>query len=83
MPATYPLALNASPGLGEESGEWTGKPLVDGTYSLGIWSARTLTLDLYGESNSYKSTSDSKNVDFLVGSATTEEPYALIASGTS
>ena len=83
LPETYPLALNASPDLGEESGEWTGKPLVDGTYTLGIWSSRTLTLDLYGESNSYKSTSDSKNVDFLVGGADTVEPYDLIASGTS
>ena len=83
MPATYPLALNASPGLGQESGEWTGKPIVDGTYSLGIWTSRTLTLDLFGESNSYRSASDSHNVDFLVGSAAEVEPYELIASGSS
>jgi len=83
MPSTFPLALNASPGLGDSSGKWTGKPIVDGTYTLGIWSSRTFTLDLWGESNSYKSTSDSENVDFLVGSATAVEPYELIASGTS
>ncbi len=83
MPATYPLALNASPDLGDESGKWTGKPIVDGTYSLGIWTSRTLTLALYGESNSYKSTSDSKNVDFRVGAATPLEPYDVIASGSS
>jgi hypothetical protein len=83
MPATYRLALNDSPGLDESSGEWSGKPLVDGTYSFGIWSSRTVTLDLYGESNSYRVASDSENVDFLVGAATTEEPYDLIASGSS
>jgi len=85
LPATYPLALNASPGLGEESGEWTGKPLVDGTYTLGIWSSRSfsVTVGTPPESTSYKSTSDSQNVDFLVGDATQVEPYDLIASGTS
>jgi len=83
LPATYPLALNASPDLGQESGEWTGKPLVDGTYTLGLWSSRTLPLTLFGETNSYKSSADARNLDFLVGSATTVEPYALIASGSS
>ncbi len=83
LPATYPLALNDSPDLGENVGEWAGKPLVDGTYSLGIWTSRSLTLNLFGESNSYRSTSDAKKTDFLVGSATQIEPYALIASGSS
>jgi OmcA/MtrC family decaheme c-type cytochrome len=81
LPASYPLTLNDSPDLGESSGEWAGKPLVDGTYSLGIWTSRSLTLTLFGESNSYKSTSDASKTDFLVGSATDVEPYALIASG--
>ena len=83
LPATYPLALNASPELADASGKWTGKPLVDGTYTLGIWSSRSLSLTLFGETNSYKSTADSPNVDFLVGSAATLEPYDLIASGSS
>jgi hypothetical protein len=83
LPATYPLALNDTPGLGEETGQWTGKPLVDGTYTIGIWSARSLTLDLFGESNSYRSSSDARSIDFLVGSATAVEPYELIASGSS
>jgi hypothetical protein len=83
LPATYPLALNDTPGLGEESGEWAGKPLVDGTYSLGIWSSRNLTLNLYGESNSYRSSSDARSLDFLVGAASRIEPYALISSGTN
>jgi OmcA/MtrC family decaheme c-type cytochrome len=80
MPSTYPLTINDSPDIGETFGEWVGKPVADGTYSLGIWTSRTLMLNLYGEANSYRSASDSANFDFLVGSATTSEPYALISS---
>ena len=83
LPADYPLALNASPDLGDASGKWTGKTIADGTYSLGIWTSRSLTLDLYGESNSYKSTAEAKKTDILVGAATEIEPYELIASGSS
>lgn len=83
LPATYPLALNDGPDLGEESGEWAGKPLVDGTYTLGIWTARSLTLNLLGETNGYRSTAEAESVDFLVGSADAVEPYALISSGTN
>jgi hypothetical protein len=83
MPAVYPIQINASPDLDESTGEWTGKPIADGTYTLGIWSSRSFTVAVFGESNSYKSTSDSENVDFLVGSATTEEPYSLISSGAN
>ncbi|HEX6882246.1 MAG TPA: hypothetical protein VF530_02635 [Planctomycetota bacterium] len=83
MPDTYPVPLNGSPDLGEETGEWAGKSIVDGTYSLSLWSARSLTLNLFGESNSYRSSSDADMVDFLVGSAATLDPYDLIASGSS
>lgn len=81
LPTTYPLAINDTPTIGEDSGKWTGKPLVDGTYSVGIWTSRTLTLSLYGETNSYRSASDTALADFLVGASTTLEPYALISSG--
>ena len=83
MPSTYPVSLNGSPTLGEETGEWTGKSIVAGTYSLSLWTARSLTLDLFGESNSYRSSSDADKVDFLVGDASTLEPYDVIASGSS
>ena len=85
MPTTYPLALNASPDLGDPSGKWTGKPLVDGTYTLGIWSSRSFNVVVGSppETTSYKTTADSENTDFLVGSATDIEPYELIASGSS
>jgi OmcA/MtrC family decaheme c-type cytochrome len=81
LPASYPLALNASPDMGEDWAEWTAKPVVDGTYSVNIWGSRPLSLNLYGESNSYRGTSLGKKADFLVGSATQVEPYSLISSG--
>jgi len=83
MPSAYPLTLNDSPTIGESSGEWVGKPIVDGTYSLSMWAAQALTLSLYGETNSYRSTSDANLVDFRVGSADTVEPYRLISSGAN
>jgi OmcA/MtrC family decaheme c-type cytochrome len=81
MPANYPIALNGSPDLDETWGKWTDKPIVAGTYSIGLWGSANLTLSLYGETNSYRSTSTAHLKDFLVGSATAIEPYALISSG--
>jgi hypothetical protein len=81
MPSVYPVAINESPDLDETTGKWTGKPIADGTYSVGLWGAPSLTLNLWGESNSYRGTADAALEDFLVGSASTAEPYALISSG--
>jgi OmcA/MtrC family decaheme c-type cytochrome len=83
MPSVYPLPLNSGESIDETWGEWTAKSIVDGTYSIGIWGARSLTLNLWGESNSYRGTSVTNAVDFLVGSATTVEPYAAIPDATS
>ncbi len=83
MPAKYPLTFNAGPTLDESTGEWTGKPIVDGTYMIGIWGARTLTLAQYGETNSYRGTSFTAAKNFLVGSATEEESYAAVPDATS
>jgi hypothetical protein len=81
MPAVYPIALNGSPDLDESWGKWQGNPIVAGTYSLGVWASKSLTLNAYGESNSYRATSSATMFDFLVGDATTPEPYGLISSG--
>lgn len=83
MPATYPLSFNAGPTVDETTGEWTGKPIVDGTYMVGIWGARTLTLNLFGESNSYRGTSFTTAKNFLVGTATVDEPYGAVPDADS
>jgi hypothetical protein len=83
MPAVYPQALNASPDLDDSSGKWTAKPIAAGTYSLGIWGSRSLSLNLFGETNSYRAASVANRADFLVGGATELEPYALIDSAAT
>jgi hypothetical protein len=81
MPTMFPQALNASPDLDDSSGKWTAKPIVSGTYSLGVWGQQNLTLSAFGESNSYRNTSLATREDFLVAGATTLETYGLISSG--
>ena len=83
MPATYGTALNDSPDLGEAAGEWTGKSIVDGTYSLTVWGGRSLSVNVSGEVTSYTGTSPAEVEDFLVGSAGALEPYDLIADAAA
>ena len=80
MPDVYPVALNESPDLDETHGEWTGKSIVGGTYTLNMWGNSNLAVTLFGETTTYRGTSPSEAVDFLVGGATTLEPYDLISS---
>jgi hypothetical protein len=77
VPEVHPLALNAGPDLTEVNGSWAGKSLAGGTYSAFLWGARDLTLDLFGETNSYREGGAGERHDFLVGDATSVEPYAL------
>lgn len=83
MPAVYGPPLNDSPDLGPESGKWKGLPLVAGTYTVGAWGARALTVTQNGETNSYRGASLPANVDFLVGAATTLAPVAIISSSAT
>lgn len=80
VPETYELALNAGPDLTDSSGTWADKTTLGGTYSAFFWGARDLVLDLYGESNNYREGGDGVRTDFLVGDATTLQPYDLISS---
>ncbi len=80
MPSRHPLALNASPDLDETSGKWTGKSLVSGTYTLSISGYRKLSFDTPTETNTLYGASPPATKDFLVGSASTVVPYALISS---
>lgn len=79
MPTTYGLAFNAGPDLGESSGTWAGKSLVSGTYSLGMWGYIDRPLALYGETQTYRDGAGLRN-EFLVGSATTLDPWDNISS---
>jgi len=86
MPATYPLALNASPDIDETWGKWTGKPVADGTYKATMWGYIGKTLVLHAESNSYRLAAEGVSRDFLVdnplqaGTPTTTVPWDRISS---
>jgi len=83
MPTTYGLALHDSPDLDETNGEWSGKSLVAGTYTLTLSGYRTIQVPYNGQSNDYFSASPPAQADFLSGSVTTPEPYALVSSASN
>lgn len=80
MPSKVPLAANASPDLDETLGKWTGKSLAAGTYRLALSGYRTFNYPQFFEPNTFKASSPPAVRDFLVGSASAIEPYALISS---
>jgi len=80
VPSVYPPPFNKSTDLDLSWSDWIGQPLIDGTYTIGLWSDQGLSVSLYGETNSYANTSDAARQDFLVGSATTLKPREVISS---
>lgn len=83
VPAVYPAPLNDSPDNDESWGEWSGLPVADGTYTVGVWGYKSISHVLNGETNSYRWASEAASVDVLVGAATTLEGYDLIDSDAS
>ena len=81
MPAVYPGPINDTPYLDETWGDWGGKAIAPGTYTLTVYGRLpNFTVSAGGENTSYGPTSKGGVKNFLVGSATEEEPYALIDS---
>jgi hypothetical protein len=80
LPDVYTGAFNDSPDLDETWGDWSGKPLASGTYSVTLWSRLNLPLTLQGESQTYRALSPGMANDVLVGTATQIQPYDLISS---
>ncbi len=85
VPLVYPPPVNDSPDLDETSGEWAGKNLVPGTYTVGIWGSRSVVANAKwgADATTYKATSLAAMKDFLVGDAAAFTPYALVSSGES
>jgi hypothetical protein len=63
IPATYLAPYNDSPSFGVDDGELSGLPLLDGTYTVGLYVTWSYTLD--GES---KRAAGDAVADFLLGS---------------
>ena len=83
LPSTYPTPLHGSPDLGEADGEWSGKPLVEGTYRLGLLAHREAVFAENGETNDYRIAAEPAVTELLVGVASQPEPYDLIDSGAA
>ena len=67
--------------LDETWGDWRGKSLVDGTYTIGLWGYRNLEYTTGGEWQTFRGTTQSARYDFLYGtSATVLNPYDKISS---
>jgi len=67
VPSFYPAPLNDTPDLGEVSGEWKGKSLVPGTYTLDIYGTIPRVLNRNGETQTYRGSSDAGIADILFG----------------
>ncbi|NUN53373.1 MAG: hypothetical protein HUU06_11390, partial [Planctomycetaceae bacterium] len=81
VPSAYPGPLNDGPAQGETWGDWGGKPLAPGTYTVTLYGRLpNFTVTAGGENTTYGPTSKGGTRNFLLGSATAEEPYDLVAS---
>ncbi len=81
--AWYYAPIQESPGLDETWGDWRGKPLVDGTYTLALWGYRSIEFKSgsvgANEWQTYRDTTAPGMTDFLFGaSASVIQPYAKI-----
>lgn len=88
LQAWYYAPLQEAPGLDETQGDWRGKPLVSGTYSVALWGYRSIefrsgSAGAY-EWQTYRDTTLPGMKDFLFGaSATTVTPYSKIDNGAN
>lgn len=73
IPAVYPGALDDSPVRGEDWGDWTGLPMLDGTYVMDLHGGRTFSYNPAGEATSYTEGAIPTKVNLLFGAATTPE----------
>jgi hypothetical protein len=77
-------------------GDWKGLALVDGTYTVGMWSNRDFTVSPLGiqtateaynniasDNTTYRMMAPPATMGFLYGAATTLEPRTVIADGES
>jgi OmcA/MtrC family decaheme c-type cytochrome len=72
IPTLYPGALNDSPGVDQSMGDWTGLPLLDGTYTLDLHGARTFTVSVALENTSYTEGAQQALEHLQFGAATEE-----------
>jgi len=83
LPASYPVSANGSPELGEETGEWQGRALVEGAYTLAVQVTRDFDYFAPGAITRYRAASEPTKLTIPVGAGPTAVPGAPIESGAS
>ncbi len=78
VPAEYPGALGDTPTNGEDWGDFTGLPVLAGTYVLDLHGARSIVVTRSGENTTYTEGAGSTGTQLLFGSATTVETVSRI-----
>ena len=80
VPDDYGPSINASPDLGAEVAEWTGLPIVDGTYTFQVQAVASFEFSFLGQVTPYERGSTGGTRTFELGDATVPMPYDLISS---
>ena len=70
MPTNFLGTMNDSPDLEESWGDWFGKGLVSGTYTIGLHAVKAFSVTVVGATTNYSDASKPATKEFLVGSAT-------------
>ena len=86
----YFTPLQDPAGLNDSDGDWRGKPVIDGTYTVGVWGYKNVDYSkgasVNNEVQTYRGTTKSSLMDFLYGTSATTlgtaaiTPYSKISS---
>ncbi|MCC7138211.1 MAG: hypothetical protein IT460_07260 [Planctomycetes bacterium] len=78
--SVYTPSANDSVDIGQEQGEWKGLPYLAGTYTVDLWLYKNVDLGLWNELQTYRSTSNAAEANFLYASpGGTVVPHTLIS----
>ncbi|MBI5362457.1 MAG: hypothetical protein HZA53_04705, partial [Planctomycetes bacterium] len=96
LQAVYTPSTGDSEDVDASWGDWTGLPLVDGTYTVGAWTHKDFTVTPLGlptttgsssnlatDNTTYRMISPPASANFLFGSVAVVEPRQLIDSGAA
>lgn len=81
MPAAYRPPFNDSPDLGESWAEWSGKPVIPGTYTVGLYGGRSVSVTVGGETTTYTAGAPAATMNFRVGTPGALDEYPFLTSG--
>ncbi len=92
----FPAPMADSDEVDGSWGDWKGLPLLDGTYTVGMWANKDFTVTPAGavttttawdnfttDNTTYRMMAPPATRDFLYGAATTVETRAVISSGAT